>query len=160
MPEQWGMWAYLGYVTQVVAVPTPIGIKIAVPTDDELRVCSASILAGTFGGARAVVLNHLDGADNTLHLLMAASLTTGQVIYGPSARHHASTATADTVSAIGAPFMPHPVVGDDYIKLEGASLANTEVLTLRLRGLVRRGLPTLSTIGAGIPRTDTYSKVL
>lgn len=153
-------WAYKGNVTQVVGVPDPIGMTITPGVGNMFLLKSITLVAGTFGGARTISINHVNSGAAQLMKLMSVALTTGQVVTGPNLRVNVSTILADTVNAIGAPFLPYYIGGTDYFAIHGAALANTEVLTFLLRGLILTGnLPTTTVVGTGVTLTESYSRV-
>lgn len=153
------MWALLCSVAQVVAAPTPIGIKITPGEGNMLKIQSIRVIAGTFGAGRTVTVKHKDSAGNTVMELGTKSMTTNEAINVPGLSVH-TTATGNTASKIGAPTLPYFVCGTDYIAIEIASAANGEVTTFNLRCLVRAFCPVVAAIGAGISVTTTYDKVI
>jgi len=156
---EWATWAFRGNVQQVVGVPTPIGIKIAFEKGQEALVLGAHLYTGTVGAVRLIELIHLDVDTTRMMQLMGDSLDTNQKIIGPAIKSH--NAATDTPNTVGVPYMPCLISGEDYLQVQGTSLANTEYVycLLRLR-LSCPPRPTLTAIGAGITVTEGMNKFI
>lgn len=149
-----------GSVAQVVGVPTPIGVKFTVALGAEMHLMEVHIKAGTYGAARDIILKHKDSSGNQISNLMSDALTTGQINEGIHGRHIASTVTSNTPSSIGAPQSPLVIHSQETFEIEGLSLADTEVITVRVKALISGDIPTVAAIGSGITLTTTTVKVV
>lgn len=147
-----------GTITQVVAAPSPIGIRLTIPKGTEMELLSYRLSAGDTGGGRTYTILHLDAAGDRVMLIDLDALDNTN-IYGPVSRTSITQTTA-TVDALGVPSIPYLISGTDILSFEGASLLDTETFKIVARLRIRGKIPALTALGAGISVAGFTNKII
>lgn len=151
-------YQYRGYVTQIATPVATIGIQMAMSNNGYMEVHDLCVGRDNYAAGRAIAATRNDAAGNTLPPLGGASID-NQLLNLLGLRTLAENTTALTAEAVGISHIPLVLGGGDQVKVTGASLADTETLTVTVRGFILGEKPTMTVIGAGITLTTSYDRV-
>ena len=149
-----------GTIAQIAAAPTPMGFRIACAQGTEFYLLSYHIKIGTVGAARATTVKHVDSGNNPVMGIFSLSLDDNWTGYGPVLRTVADDQQSDHADTIGVPYIPYLIPGGEKLQLTGASLANGETYTIRIRLRLRGAIPTLEAIGTDISTANLAITVI
>jgi len=153
-------WRYKAKITQTLASPELVGVKVQAAAGDRLLLDTVVVQAGTFAGGRNIFSDFRDVSDDiTIENLMSnTGLTTGQ--YLRMLRIMQSNATVTTANATGKLNEFVVVSGDDAVRVGGTDLAQNEFIRIVLSGWVEHDKPTVTYLGSNQTSTEVYNKTV
>lgn len=156
-------WYFRERATQPVGAPATMGMEITLVAGQELLITHLRVGPNNYGGGRTIRAELFDEDANQIMSFMVVQADNQVGDMGARVYDNDASATASSTGLIG---YGHPwlvLTHPDTIRITGASLLNTEVLTATIRGKflsVGDALPTISAIGASVTLTEDYNKLV
>lgn len=157
--DNWMTFELKCEVVQVVAVPTPIGLKMTPGAGNEIVVTQITTGNDDYAASRTISVQVIDSAASFVNDLMKASIDNKRLL-GPGLGELGSTIIANTPEHLGAKSLPMFISGTDSLQFKGDSLADGEKITIKVRYKARNKIALLSKVAATATLTVTKHEVV
>lgn len=149
-------------ITQVVAVPSPIGLIFSPGPENifnEMIVFYIGIGNDDYGAGRVTEVFLMDSASSIIVDLMLATIDNTR-ISGPTLRTTSDNTTGTTAVALGSPSLPFFISGGNRLIIRAAALTDGETITIKIHGKIRDRTPTLAVVAGAETLTVTENKII
>jgi hypothetical protein len=148
------IWHVMIVATQPVGAPATMGMQIDIPEGERGLLLGGVIGPDNYGAGRAITLqlqHDRAGTPFNTYILAVDTVDNVQIVFPPILT--SITETTITANVLGVPYMPFILQEKARLRLTGASLANTETLTMNVFIATRIKPPTTAAEGAAVTLT-------